>query len=59
MAVPSGPYCNSDVKMPGLDKVETKGNIIYLGIAVDRAKQIPFPVRYQAESSCRGWLDRG
>lgn len=25
---PSGPYCNSDVKMPGLDKVETKGNII-------------------------------
>lgn len=32
---PKGPYCNSDVKMPALDKLQTKNSIIYLGIAAD------------------------
>lgn len=36
---PKGPWCNSDVKMPPLDKIE-KGNIVYLGIAADETDRI-------------------
>lgn len=63
---PSGPYCNSDVKMPGLDKVETKGNIIYLGIAVDEPnrfhslsdkKRSPLVEAGWTEADCRCWCE--
>ena len=61
---PSGPYCN--VKMPGLDKVETKGNIIYLGIAVDEPnrfhslsdkKRSPLVEAGWTEADCRCWCE--
>ena len=34
-----GPWCNSDVKMPALKKLETKDNVIYIGIAADEPKR--------------------
>ena len=43
---PNGPYCNSDVKMPGLDKVETNGNIIVFGHRLRRAKPFSHPVQH-------------
>lgn len=36
---PKGPWCNSNVKMPPLDKIG-KGNIVYLGIAADETDRI-------------------
>jgi len=63
---PGGPYCNSDVKMPGLDKVDAKGNIIYLGIAVDEpnrfhslsdSKRSPLVEAGWTEADCRRWCE--
>ena len=63
---PGGPYCNSDVKMPGLDKVDAKGNIIYLGIAVDEpnrfhslsdSKRSPLVEPGWTEADCRRWCE--
>ncbi len=63
---PGGPYCNSDVKMPGLNKVETDGNVIYLGIAVDEPnrfhslsekKKSPLVEAGWTEEDCRRWCE--
>lgn len=35
---PKGPYCNSDVKIPPLAKIERR-NIVYVGIAADEPKR--------------------
>lgn len=63
---PRGPYCNSDVKMPGLDKVEIKENVIYLGIAADEPnrfhslsdkKRSPLVEAGWTEADCRKWCE--
>ena len=63
---PRGPYCNSDVKMPGLDKLEIKENVIYLGIAADEpnrfhtlsdAKKSPLVEAGWTEVDCRKWCE--
>lgn len=63
---PGGPYYNSDVKMLGLDKVESKGNVMYLGIAADEpnrfrnlseAKRSPLVEAGWTESDCRRWCE--
>lgn len=63
---PRGPYCNSAVKMPGLDKLEIKENVIYLGIAADEpnrfhtlsdAKKSPLVEAGWTEVDCRKWCE--
>lgn len=63
---PGGPYCNSDVKMPALDKLETKDSIIYIGIAADEpnrfhnlttSKKSPLVEGGWDEAYCRQWCE--
>lgn len=63
---PKGPYCNSDVKMPPLDKVERNG-IVYVGIAADEpnrfhtltdAKKSPLVEAEWTEAMCREWCEK-
>lgn len=63
---PKGPYCNSDVKMPPLDKIE-RGNITYVGIAVDEpnrfhtlsdTKKSPLVEDGWTEAMCREWCEK-
>ena len=66
---PKGPYCNSDVKMPTLDKLENKNAVIYVGIASDEpnrfhilanAKKSPLLEAGWDEAYCRQWCkERG
>lgn len=60
-----GSWCNSDVKMPPLDKIE-RGNIVYIGIAVDEpnrfhtlteTKLSPLKEAEWAEADCRRWCE--
>lgn len=62
----NGPYCNSDVKMPGMDKLETKNSVIYLGIASDEpnrfhnlteTKKSPLVETGWDEAYCRRWCE--
>ncbi len=64
---PKGPYCNSDVKMPPLDKLEHSGNIIYIGIAADEpnrfhnlsdTKKSPLVEAGWTEAMCREWCEK-
>ena len=43
-----GAWCNSDVKMPPLDKIE-RGNIVYVGIAAEAG---------WTEAMCREWCEK-
>lgn len=61
-----GQYCNSDVKMPALDKLERKDAIIYLGIAADEPKRFhvlsdtkrsPLVELGWSEEYCRKWCE--
>lgn len=63
---PKGPYCNSDVKMPPLDKIE-RGNIVYVGIAVDEPSRFhslsdtkisPLKEAEWTEQRCREWCEK-
>lgn len=63
---PKGPYCNSDVKMPTLDKLENKNAVIYVGIASDEpnrfhilsdAKKSPLLEAGWYEAYCRQWCE--
>ena len=63
---PKGPYCNSDVKMPPLDKIG-RGNIVYIGIAVDEpnrfhdlteSKKSPLVEAGWTEAMCREWCSK-
>lgn len=63
---PKGPYCNSDVKMPALDKLEKNGEIIYLGIAADEpnrfhslteTKKSPLIEAGWTEADCHEWCE--
>lgn len=63
---PAGPYCNSDVKMPPLDKIE-RGNIVYIGIAADEpsrfhnladTKKSPLVKAGWTEEICREWCEK-
>lgn len=63
---PGGPYCNSDVKMPPLDRIECGGNIIYVGIAADEpnrfhnltdTKKSPLVEAGWTEADCRRWCE--
>lgn len=60
-----GQYCNSDVKMPPLDKIE-RGNIVYVGIAADEpgrfhvlsdTKISPLVEAGWTEAMCREWCE--
>lgn len=62
--IPRGPWCNSDVKMPTLDKIERGDNVIYIGIAVDEPnrfhslgerKKSPLVEAGWTEADCRKW----
>ena len=62
---PGGPYCNSDVKMPGLDKLEKSDAVIYIGIAADEpnrfhnlteTKKSPLVEAGWDEAYCRQWF---
>lgn len=62
--IPKGPWCNSDLKMPPLDKVERGGNIIYVGIASEEfnrfhnltdTKRSPLVEANWTEDDCRKW----
>ena len=64
--IPKGPWCNSDVKMPPLDRVERGGNIIYVGIAADEpnrfhnltdTKKSPLVEAGWTEDDCRCWCE--
>lgn len=61
-----GSWCNSDVKMPPLDKLEKSGAAIYIGIAADEPgrmhslsgkKQSPLVAAGWTESDCRKWCE--
>lgn len=61
-----GAWCNSDVKMPTLDRIERK-NAVYIGIAADEpnrfhnltdAKKSPLVEASWAESMCREWCEK-
>lgn len=63
---PKGPYCNSDVKMPPLYKIE-RGNIVYVGIAADEpgrfhvlndTKKSPLVEAGWTEEMCRDWCEK-
>ena len=63
---PGGPYCNSDVKMPGLDKLEKSDAVIYIGIAADEpnrfhnltdTKKSPLVEAGWDELYCRQWCE--
>lgn len=63
---PGGPYCNSDVKMPALNKLEKNDAIIYLGIAADEPnrfhnlseiKKSPLVEAGWTEGMCRKWCE--
>ena len=63
---PKGPYCNSDVKMPPLDKIE-RGNIVYIGIAADEpgrfhilgdTKKSPLAEAGWSKAMCREWCEK-
>ncbi len=60
-----GAWCNSDVKMPPLDKIE-RGNIVYVGIAVDEpdrfhtlteTKLSPLKEAEWTEDDCCRWCE--
>ena len=62
--MPRGPWCNSDVKMPPLDRIERGENIIYVGIAADEPnrfhnlsdkKKSPLVDAGWDEAYCRKW----
>lgn len=64
--IPKGPWCNSDVKMPPLDKLERGDNIIYIGIAFDEPnrfhnlsdnKKSPLVEGGWTEADCRQWCE--
>lgn len=64
--IPRGPYCNSDLKMPALKKLETKNAIVYLGIAADEpnrfhnlseTKKSPLVEAGWDEAYCRKWCE--
>lgn len=64
--IPKGPWCNSDVKMPPLDKLERGNNIIYVGIAADEPnrfhvlsdkKKSPLVEAGWTEADCRQWCE--
>lgn len=64
--IPKGPWCNSDVKMPPLDKIERGGNVIYVGIAADEPnrlhslnerKRSPLVEAGWTEDDCRQWCE--
>ena len=64
--IPRGPYCNSDLKMPALKKLETKNAIVYLGIAADEpnrfhnlsdTKKSPLVEAGWDEAYCRQWCE--
>ena len=59
-----GAWCNSDVKIPPLDKIETGGNTVYIGIAADEpnrfhnlsdTKKSPLVEARWTEAGCRQW----
>lgn len=61
-----GAWCNSDVKMPPLDKIG-RGNIVYVGIATDElrrfhvlsdAKKSPLVEAGWTEAMCREWCEK-
>lgn len=63
---PKGPYCNSDVKIPPLAKIERR-NIVYVGIAADEPKRFhtlndlkksPLKEAKWTEAMCREWCER-
>ncbi len=63
---PKGPYCNSDVKMPPLDKLESGEDIAYIGIAADEpnrfhslsdTKKSPLVEADWTEADCRKWCE--
>ena len=64
--IPRGPWCNSDVKMPPLDRVESGKNVVYVGIAVDEpnrlhsltdTKRSPLVEAGWTEAGCRQWCE--
>ena len=64
--IPKGPWCNSDVKMPPLDRIERGENIIYVGIAADEpnrfhilsdTKRSPLVEAGWTEADCRTWCE--
>lgn len=61
-----GAWCNSDVKMPPLKKLEKKSNVVYIGIAADElnrfhvlsdTKRSPLVEAGWTESDCRQWCE--
>ena len=61
-----GSWCNSDVKMPPLKRLQKPGNIIYVGIAVDEpnrfhnlthTKKSPLVEAGWGEARCRQWCE--
>lgn len=63
---PRGNWCNSDVKMPPMDKIAS-GNIVYIGIASDEpnrfhnlseTKKSPLVEAGWTESMCREWCEK-
>lgn len=62
-----GPWCNSDVKMPGLDCITSKGAVSYLGIAADEPERLakldgvtrvsPLAAIGWTEADCRRWCE--
>ena len=62
-----GAWCNSDVKMPPLDKLERGENVVYIGIAADEpnrfhnlteAKKSPLVEAGWTEQMCHDWCER-
>lgn len=61
-----GAWCNSDVKMPPLDRIN-RGNIVYIGIASDEpnrfhslsdTKKSPLVEAGWTEAMCRKWCEK-
>jgi len=61
-----GSWCNSDFKMPPLDKLERVENIVYIGIAADEPgrfhnlteqKKSPLVEAGWTEADCRRWCE--
>lgn len=64
--IPNGPYCNSDVKMPALKKMERENAVVYIGIAADEpnrfhnlteTKKSPLVEAGWDEAYCRQWCE--
>lgn len=62
-----GPWCNSDVKMPPLDKLKRGDDVVYIGIAADEpnrfhnlsdTKKSPLVKAGWTEAMCREWCEK-